>query len=205
MEYDRTPATKALRRAERKIKMKEYRKANRKANRHTRKEAQREKERLEYIKRRELEKKEFYKTPKGQKQYYIDNLEAQINYYNDIVNLFKKAVKSVASSLPNSPLSVFAQNYNFMRIMSGMPSLAFSNNSSISSNMSQDEIRLSRLNTELEQARKKVYDTVTGKHKTALNKEIRVNMIYKTMNIPYELGAIIDDYRGVPKLSPSGG
>lgn len=193
MEYDRTPATKALRRAERKLKMKEYRKANRKANREQRKFAIKEKNRIETLKRRESEKREYYKTEKGQKQYYTDNLEELIKYYNEIVNLFKQKVESVFGS--SSLLSVYAMNYNIMRIMSGLPGLAYggdSNSSSISSNMSADEIKLSRLNTDLERARKNVYDTVTGKHKISVNKEIRTKMLANTMSIPYELANIIN-------------
>ena len=197
MEYDRTPAAKAVRRAERKQKMKEYRKANRKANREQRKLANKEKERIETLKRRELEKREYYKTEKGQKQYYTDNLEELIKYYKDIVNLFKKEdtkPKSVFNNFDNL-LSVYAMNYNVLRIMSGMSGLAYgddSNSSSISSNMSADEIKLSRLNTDLEKARKNVYATITGKHKIGINKEIRTKMLAKTMYIPYELANIIN-------------
>jgi hypothetical protein len=193
MEYDRTPATKALRKAERKQKMKEYRKANRKANREQRKHAKKEKERIEMLKRRELEKREYYKTEKGQKQYYTDNLEELIQYYNQIVNFFKKDVKSVFES-SSSLLSVYAQSYNVLRIMSGMSGLTYDgdSSSSISSSMSADEIKLSSLNTDLERARKNVYDTITGKHKIGINKEIHTKMLAKTMAIPYELANIIN-------------
>jgi hypothetical protein len=197
MEYDRTPAAKALRRAQRKLKMKEYRKTTRRANRVQRKLANKEKSRIETLKRRELEKREYYKTEKGQKQYYTDNLEDLIKYYKNIVNLFKKDVKSVFESLSSSLLSVYAMNYNVLRIMSGMSGLAYggdSNSSSISSNMSADEIKLSRLNTDLECARKNVYVTLTGKHKIAVNKEIRTKMLAKTMYIPYELADIVNKY-----------
>jgi hypothetical protein len=197
MEYDRTPAAKALRRAQRKLKMKEYRKVNRRANREQRKFANKEKSRIEMLKRRELEKKEYYKTEKGQKQYYYDNLEELIKYYKDIVNLFKKDVKSVFESLSSSLLSVYAMNYNFLYIMSGMSALSYggdSNSISISSNMNHDEIKLSRLNTELQRARKNVYATLTGKHKIGINKEIRTKMLANTMYIPYELADIVNKY-----------
>jgi hypothetical protein len=195
MEYDRSLTAKAIRRTQRKLKMKEYRKANRKANREQRKFAIKEKSRIEMLKRRELEKREYYKTVKGQKQYYTDNLEAAIKYYKDIVNLFKKDIKSVFESLSSSLLSVYAMNYNVLCIMSGMSGLTYdgdSNSSSISSNMSADEIKLSLLNTDLECARKNVYDTLTGKHKIGINKEIRTKMLAKTMAIPYELANIIN-------------
>ena len=197
MEYDRTPAAKAIRRAERKQKMKEYRKVNRRANRKQRKFAKKEKSRIETLKHRELEKREYYKTEKGQKQYYYDNLEAAIKYYKDIVNLFKKEdtkPKSVFNNFDNL-LSVYAMNYNVMCIISGMSRLTYdgdSNSSSISSSMSADEIKLSRLNTDLERARKNVYATLTGKHKIAVNKEIRTKMLANTMSIPYELANIIN-------------
>lgn len=194
MEYDRTPVAKALRRAERKQKMKEYRKANRRANRKQRKHAKKEKERIETLKHRELEKREYYKTEKGQKQYYIDNLEELIKYYKDIVNLFKKDAKTVFESLCSSLQSVYAMNYNILCIMSGMSDLTYDGVSSsfISSSMSADEIKLSRLNTDLERARKNVYATLTGKHKIAVNKEIRTKMLANTMDIPYELADIIN-------------
>ena len=176
--YDRTPVAKARRRAERKQKMKEYRRATRPI----RKARSRERKRLEELKRRQLALLEFYKTPAGQKEYYNDNLDAQINYFEYIIQLFEQDYKDADKKL-NSVLK-FAQTYTVFCALSDIPGLSYNGNGV---NMSYDEIKLRRLNTNLEQARKKAMLTSTGKLKTALNKEICTVMISKTMDT---IGAI---------------
>ena len=178
MEYDRSPATKALRRAQRKQKMKEYRKATRKER----------KARAIALKEKALIKleQEYYKTEEGQKEYYIKNLKALISYYEGILDMFGIKLDKISSSL-----EIFAQSYNVLRIMSGMPIGRYNDAPAYSQPVYSETDRLIK---KLSKARKKVCETVTGKHKVAVNKQIRVNMLYNIMNLPYELIEIIVNY-----------
>jgi hypothetical protein len=90
----------------------------------------------------------------------------------------------------NTPY-VYAMAYNFLRIMSGMGSLSYSNDNN---NMSFAERELARLTNELVEIRQKVYNTSLGKLKIKVHKDLRNTILIKIIPVPYEVANIINNY-----------